>query len=70
MSSPRLSAPAPVAYTVTDAANAVGMSGRAFDRILAAGDITRRYPNGSPIIAHTELVAWVESLPVDKPHPK
>ena len=62
-----LSAPAPVAYTIPDAARAVGLSKSAFDRHLAAGDITRRYPNSKPIISHAELVEWVESLPADKP---
>jgi hypothetical protein len=57
----------PVAYTISDAADAVGMGKAAFNAILASGDITRRYPNSKPIISHAELVAWVESLPVDKP---
>ena len=60
----------PVAYTITDAAQAVGMGKAAFNAILAAGDITRRYPNSKPIISHAELVEWVESLPVDKPQPQ
>ncbi|MFC5930852.1 hypothetical protein D6T64_11765 [Cryobacterium melibiosiphilum] len=64
---PSNSSPAPVAYSILDAASAVGMSAPSFKRILAAGDITRRYPNSTPIISHAELVDWVKSLPVDKP---
>jgi len=69
VSSPRLSAPAPVAYAIPAAAEAVGMSLASFNRILAAGDITRRYPNSTPIITHKELVDWADALPVDKPQP-
>jgi hypothetical protein len=42
----------------------------AFRRHLASGDITRRYPNSTPIVTHSDLVEWADSLPVDKPLPK
>jgi hypothetical protein len=56
-----------IAYTILEAAQAVGYSDWVIKKAIAAGDITPRYANSKPIIPHTELVAWVESLPVDKP---
>jgi len=64
------SSPAPIAYSIPDAARAVGMGIEAFRRHLASGDITRRYPNSTPIVTHSDLVEWADSLPVDKPLPK
>lgn len=62
-------APAPIAYSIEDAARAVGMKRAAFFKLLQAGDITRRYPNSQPIILHDDLVEFANSLPVDKPQP-
>ncbi|MBB5641792.1 hypothetical protein [Cryobacterium roopkundense] len=64
------SAPPPIAYSIADAARAVGMSQEAFKKYLVSGDITRRYPNSKPIVLHSDLVEWAGLLPVDKPLPK
>ena len=66
MNAPRAAA-APLAYTIEDAAAAAGVSKSTLNRAIAAGDITRRYPNRNPVIMADELAAWLESLPVDKP---
>lgn len=59
--------PNPIAYRITAAADAVGISESSLKKILDRGDIAPRYPDSRPLIGHEELVAWFESLPVDKP---
>jgi len=66
MSAPRIAA-APLAYTIEDAAAAAGVSKSTLNRAIANGDLTRRYPNRIPVITATELAAWLESLPLEKP---
>jgi len=68
MSIPK-AASAPLAYSLPDAAVACGVSLSTLNRAIANGEVTRRYPNRKPVILATELEAWLESLPVDKPTP-
>jgi hypothetical protein len=63
----RASAPAPIAYSIPEAANAIGYSEAQLKKFIAAGDITPRYATTKPTILHSDLLAWAESLPVDKP---
>lgn len=58
---------APIAYDLAGAAEAIGQSVITIKRAIAKGDITPRYPNRKPIILHADLLAWAESLPVDRP---
>ena len=60
-------APQPKAYSIEDAAEACAVSKSTLNRVIKHGDITRRYPTSTPIILATELDAWLDSLPVDKP---
>ena len=60
-------APAPLAYTIEDAAAAAGVSKSTLNRAIANGDLIRRYPNRIPVIMASELNAWLESLPLEKP---
>jgi hypothetical protein len=57
----------PIAYNLTDAAAAVGVSLRVLQRAIAKGDLTRRYPTRKPVILYDDLLEWVNSLPVDSP---
>ena len=57
----------PISYRIPEAAAAVGVSEWTLNEALKRGDITRRYPDSRPLIGHDDLVAWFESLPVDKP---
>ena len=61
--------PTPIAYNYDDAAAAVGLkSVFTIREAVRRGELIPRYPNSkTPIILHTELLAWAESLPVDKP---
>jgi len=63
-------AEARIAYSIPNAAWAVDMGIEAFRTHIAAGNLTVRYPNSSPRIAHDELVEWFKNLPLDKPLPK
>ena len=57
----------PIAYTYAEAARAIGQSLDTIRAHVALGNLTPRYPNSKPIILHSDLVAWAESLPVDRP---
>ena len=55
-----------VAYDLNSAAAAAGVHKRTVDPAIARGDFAVRYPSSKPIILHTELLAWAESLRVNK----
>lgn len=57
----------PLAYSVKDAAQAVGISPAKLEQIIARGDINPRWVDGKRIIAHGELLAWIDTLPFEKP---
>jgi hypothetical protein len=56
---------APLAYSLTEAAQAVGISVELLKTKIRAGDINPRYVNSKPVIPVTELQAWVDSLPLE-----
>ncbi|MCU1440004.1 MAG: hypothetical protein JWP85_1001 [Rhodoglobus sp.] len=60
-------APVPIAYSINDAARAIGQSVPTIKRAIAKGDLTPRYPNSKPIILHEDLLAWARALPVERP---
>lgn len=62
----RQAAPNPIAYSLDGAATAVGVSLDTIKRAIAAGDLTRRYPNSKPIILHEDLFEWAQTLPVER----
>jgi len=56
-----------VSYSLDGAAVAMGQSRKTIDRAIKAGDLTPRYVNSKAVILHSDLVAWIETAPVDKP---
>ena len=58
---------APLAYTIADAAAAVGVSDRVIRRAIDKGDLTVRYPTSRPIILADELRDWLATLPSKAP---
>jgi predicted transcriptional regulator len=57
----------PLAYSVKDAAEAVGISASLLEQLIARGDLHPRWVKSKRIIPATELIAWLESLPYDRP---
>lgn len=58
---------APLAYTIADAAAAVGVSDRVIRRAIDKGDLTVRYPTSRPVILADELREWLATLPSKAP---
>ena len=68
MSAARKPAPSSVvAYSVKDAAAAVGVSLSLLERAIKRGDVTVRWLDGKRVVLATELTEYAESLPLDKP---
>ena len=66
MSSPlAVSASHPIAYTVLQAAAAVGLSERYIRAQIAHNYLIPRYAGTKPLIGHDELVRWFAKLPTD-----
>lgn len=57
--------PAPLAYTIEDAATASGYSRETIRLAINAGDLTRRYANSKPVILAEDLLGWLRTLPVE-----
>ena len=55
-----------LAYTVADAAKAVGMSGEYLRREIKAGRLGCRYAGRSVLIPKDELKAWLDALPSER----
>ncbi len=56
----------PVSYDLEGASAATGPSVREIQRAIAKGDLTPRYLGRKPLILRSDLLEWVESLPVSK----
>ena len=56
-----------LAFNRTGAADTIGVSIPTFDRLVSAGLITPRYIGSKPVFTAAELIAYVESLPYEKP---
>lgn len=56
----------PVSYDIPGAATAAGSSESVIRRAIAKGDLTPRYLGRKPLILRSDLLEWVESLPVTK----
>ncbi len=54
-----------IAYSVEEAAAKVGVSRDLLRAQIAHHQLVARYVNTKPIIAHDELVAWLDSLPTE-----
>ncbi|MDJ0324964.1 helix-turn-helix domain-containing protein [Cryobacterium sp. PH31-AA6] len=66
MAEPRAPRP-PLAYSVVEAAEAIGISASKLEQIIARGDIAPRWIDGKRILTAVELLAYLDSLPFDKP---
>lgn len=56
-----------IAYSLDEAAEAVGMSRRTISRAVADGDLPIHHVRGSmPRILRTDLEAWVASSPTER----
>ncbi|UOE44952.1 helix-turn-helix domain-containing protein [Agromyces larvae] len=56
-------APAPIAYSVKDAAKAVGVSESLLRREIRAGYLYPRYIATKQVITHADLERWARTLP-------
>lgn len=54
-----------IAYTLDEAAARVGVSARLLRDQVADNYLLARYVNSKPIIAHEDLVTWLNSLPTE-----
>ncbi|GAP54008.1 hypothetical protein AHiyo6_05730 [Arthrobacter sp. Hiyo6] len=54
-----------IAYTVAEAAIRVGVSARLLRTQIDKNYLLARYVNSKPIIAHDDLVSWLNSLPTE-----
>ena len=57
----------PLTYSRADAADALGISIQAFDRLVSASQLTPRFIGSKPVFTTAELNAYVDSLPYEKP---
>jgi excisionase family DNA binding protein len=55
-----------LAYTITEAAEACGVSHDVIRRAIAKGSIVARYPTARPVIPVDELRDWIESAPTER----
>jgi predicted site-specific integrase-resolvase len=56
----------PLAYSLAEAAESVGVSLSTLKNVIAAGDLNPVYVNSKPVITATELTAWLSSLPPER----
>jgi len=52
-----------IAFSIEEAAEAVGYSTDTVRRAIRNNDLAVKYANSKPIILATELQAWAEALP-------
>lgn len=58
-----VAAPPPLAYTISDAASAVGLSESYMRQQIRLGYLIVHYAGRKPIVAATELLRWLSRLP-------
>ena len=56
-----------IAFTIEEAAEAVGYSTDTVRRAIRNNDLAVKYYNTKPIILATELQSWAEALPSEPP---
>lgn len=56
----------PVAYTITDAALAAGVSDSVIRRALAKGDLVARYRTSRGVILRSDIEDWLVSAPTER----
>ena len=55
------------AYTIPEAATAVGLSVTSIREAIDNGALKVKYPNRKPIIRSEDVEAWLDSMPDEKP---
>jgi len=56
-----------IAFSIEEAAAAVGYSTDTIRRAIRNNDLTARYANSKPVVMASELTAWLESQPTEPP---
>lgn len=56
-----------LAYTKHEAADIAGVSYRTIEDAIRSGELEARYPHRRPIIKHSALIEWLDSLPTESP---
>lgn len=56
-----------LAYTIAEAAEAVGVSTDVIRRAIRRGDLVASYITSRPVIAVSELEAWIAAAPTTSP---
>lgn len=59
--------PAAVSYNKAGAAEATGISMSTIERAIAADELVAHYVGTKPVLLATDLAAWIESLPTERP---
>ena len=57
---------AKIAYTVSEAAAACGVSEPVIRRAQAKGDLVYHYPTSRPVILADDLREWIATAPVER----
>lgn len=57
----------PLAYSIPDAAVAVGYSETVLKEVVRRGELVPRYANSKPVLLAEDLLAWLQSLPLEPP---
>ena len=56
-----------LAYSIEEAAAAVGYSSDTIRRAIRNSELVARYANSNPVVMAAELTAWLESKPTEPP---
>jgi len=65
--SPHLrSKPQPLAYSVRDAAEAVGISQSKLEEVIKRDEVFVKWVDGKRVVPASELVEWLKSLPLER----
>jgi len=56
-----------IAFSIEEAAEAIGYSPDTVRRAIRNNDLVARYANSKPVILATELQEWMQSLPTENP---
>jgi len=57
-----------IAFSIEEAAAAVGYSTDTIRRAIRNNDLTARYVNTKPVVMASELTSWLESQPTEPPN--
>lgn len=63
----RLDDPDLISVTYATAVELTGISLRALQRAVQAGDLVPRYPTARPVLLVDELRAWIRNAPCESP---